>query len=122
MYDLEKHGAVEAFAAEKQAYKGLEALQGTAIPKLLCSGVMDHTWLPVIVTTLYGSRLEENGKPVPKYLHGAMIAALQAIHDQGATHGDIQRCNFMRMGDNVQMINLEESVLRASQADRVAEM
>ena len=122
VYDLKKHGAAEAFATEKQAYKELEALQGTAIPKLLCSGVMDHTWTPVTVTTLHGSRLEDTRKPVPKYLHSPMRAALQAIHDQGATHGDIRSCNFMRMGDTVQMVNLNETILRASKADRAAEM
>lgn len=66
--------------------------------------------------------MKDKDEPVPKYLRGAMKTALQAIHDHGATHGDIRHCNFMRMGDTVQMINLAETVLRATRANRDVEM
>ena len=43
MYNLKQHGAAAVYETEKLAYQALEALQGGTIPRLLRSGLMEHT-------------------------------------------------------------------------------
>lgn len=115
-YNLDIPGAANTYENEKLAYGGLEALQGHLIPRLVCSGMLGHTASPAIVTSFEGIDLAE-GERVPQRLHKPMRAALHALHQAGAAHGDVRRSNF-RVGDadKVWLIDLGQTVLQASKA------
>ena len=121
VYNLQQHGAAAAYKTEKLAYQELEALQGKTIPHLLRSGLLLHTSAPVIVTSLEGDALEEDER-VPKQLHKPIREALKALHTAGAAHGDVRRSNFLVSGGKVQLVDLGQTVLQASKAQKKADM
>ncbi len=121
VFNMKRHGAAESFETEKKAYKDLRKLQGKSIPELLCTGRLPHTYSAVIVTALHGTGVPENRK-VPKRLHKAMRATLQAFHKAGAAHGDIRPCNFLVSGSEMRLIDLGMTKLRATQAQRKADL
>ena len=58
MYDLRLYGAAEAFKNEKAAYGALAALQGSALPRLIATGILAHLSVPVVVTCMGGQPLQ----------------------------------------------------------------
>ena len=121
MYNLKQRGAAAVYETEKLAYQALEALQGGTIPRLLWSGVVEHTAVPVIVTSLDGAALQED-KPVPKHLLKPMRKALRALHTAGTAHGDVCHANFLVNGDAVRLVDLESTVLQASRKTMDADL
>ena len=121
VYNLQQRGAAAAYETEKLAYQKLEALQGETIPHFLRSGLLQHTAAPVIVTSLEGDALAEDRR-VPQRLHKPMREALQALHAAGAAHGDVRHSNFLVSGSEVLLVDLGQTVLRASQAQKDADM
>lgn len=121
MYNLELRGAAAVYETEKLAYQALGALQGGTIPRLLWTGLMEHTAVPVIVTSLDGAALQED-ESVPKHLHKPMRKALRALHAAGAAHGDVCHANFLVNGNAVWLIDLGSTVLRASRKDMDADL
>ncbi len=118
VYNLQKCGAAAAYEQEKLAYGALESLQGVIIPHLLCSGLLQHTAAPVIVTSFEGAAMDED-KRVPPRLHARMRKALEAFHATGAAHGDVRRSNFLvGDGDRVWLIDLGRSVVKASKDEK----
>ena len=115
VYNLRRYGAAAAFENEKLAYHELEALQGGTIPLLLRSGVLQHMAAPVIATLLEGAALPHDER-VPARLHEPLREALQALYAAGAAHGDVRRSNFVVCPGAVRLIDLGQTVLRASPA------
>ena len=114
-FNLKLREAAAAYSAESSAYKGLEDLQGKAIP-LLYNGLMEHINVHVIETMLHGTALAEDEKP--EHLHKAMRAALQAIPQRMATSAG----PFFEEGECCVDCRFDLTVLQASKAERVAEM
>ena len=121
VYDLQQHGAAAAYETEKLAYQKLEALQGETIPRFLGSGLLLHTAAPVIVTSMEGVALAEEKRVLQK-LHKPMREALQALHAAGAAHGDVRHSNFLVSGREVRLVDLGQTVLRASPAQMEEDM
>ncbi len=121
VYNLEKRGAVATYEHERMAYGELMSLQGVIIPHLVCSGLLQHTAAPVIVTSLEGNAVAED-KRVPRRLHKPMRKVLQALHDAGAAHGDVRRSNFLVGNDGkVWLIDLAQTALKASMREMDAD-
>ena len=122
MYNLKQHGAAAVYETEKLAYQTLGALQGGTIPRLLHCGLIEHTAVPVIVTSLRGAALQED-MPVPKHLHKPMRRALWALHAAGAAHGDVCHASFLvANGSAVRLVYLGSTILRAGQEQMAADL
>ena len=121
LYNLRRQGAAAAYETEKLCYNQLEALQGHAVPRLLCSGLLQHTGAPVIVTSMEGEAVEE-GRPVPRRLQRPMRQILQALHAVGAAHGDVRCCNFLVKDGHVRLVDLGQTVLQATADQMEADM
>ncbi|EIE18322.1 hypothetical protein COCSUDRAFT_60291 [Coccomyxa subellipsoidea C-169] len=122
LYHRQVSGATAAYENEKQAYQALEQLQGSAIPNFFGYGMLAHTAVPVIVTSVAGTALRE-GARVPPSLHKPMRDALKAFHDAGAAHGDVRLANFLveEQSGIVRLADLGSTVLRATKDQQKAE-
>ena len=121
VYNLQRHGAAAAYENEKLAYHSLQALQGTTVPCLVRTGLLAHTAAPAIVTSFEGVPLPE-GTRAHKELHKPMRQALGALHAAGAAHGDVRSSNFLVRGREVRLVDLGQSVLQPSHADKQADL
>ena len=123
VFNLKIHGAAAACKHEKFVYAMLKRLQGKVLPTVLCTGVLDYTSCPVIITTLHGTALLEDGLPVRSSLHEPLGMVLQALHDEGAAHGSVRRPNFLVKGEaDVRLCDLTEVVLDATDEQKARDM
>lgn len=122
VYNLQRYGAAAAYKTETLAYRELAALQGAVLPRVVRSGVLAHTAVPVIVTSFEGAALAEDGR-VPRRLHKPMRQALRALHAARAAHGDVRASNFLvSSSGEVRLVDLGQAVLGASCAQMDADM
>lgn len=119
MYDLRLYGAAEAFKNEKAAYGALAALQGSALPRLIATGILAHLSVPVVVTSIGGqplqTRLTKAGR-VPIGLRDPVEAALRKLHRAKVAHGDVRMSNILTMKKRVCLIDLGSAVVGASKS------
>ena len=99
--------ASEKFHRELEAYKKLESLQSSLVPKLYGSFLASGF--------LYGLFLEPCGQPITQQLfdrHKSDIKALlKQIHSLGVAHGDVACRNILINGNSIRLIDFDHCSL-----------
>ncbi|KAI3657640.1 hypothetical protein MP638_001359 [Amoeboaphelidium occidentale] len=114
-FDVSKdENASEKFHCELAAYKKLESLQGTTVPKLYGSFIASGF--------LYGLFLEPCGDEITQQIFEERRALIKTlfvqIHSCGVAHGDIACRNIMVDGANkIKIIDFDSSYLQTDETD-----
>lgn len=105
----QKDGWIAEFQHEKEAYKRLENLQGTIIPRLFGEGSLNG--IPaLILSEVSGSTLYElarnNAKVSEDILQGQLQLAFSVLQKHGVEYGDLRPENFL-LCDNGKIVILD---------------
>ena len=92
----------EELENEANLYERLSDLQGKAIPRLLWYGEAASGMAKVLITEYAGEALPEH--PTRKQRKEA-LKMLRSLHKAGVLHGDIEKRNFVRLGDEVRILD-----------------
>ncbi len=110
LFHQRQKGALEAYELEKHNYNSkLNALQGTAVPSFLGSGLLVHSAGPVIVLSYEGKPIAEDGS-LSKRERTSAQSALSALHSRGGAHGDVHLSKFVVKDGVAKLVDFDQSV------------